>query len=200
VRVPVIDKKEMDPDLEVKLKQEVEAFLHFLHNRTIFHPRSHRLWFDPEHFITDQYKVIVEATKNRIDRVVETWIREQFMQFKEPVLRYTTSYLVQVFNDPKQSKYKVDELDLKNFLYARDMKPEKDSVYFKVPKAFKETIYLQGSDAEPLEQSQKIYWSGTGRPYTFRAEEWLLPEDLAAIGVKKQDDEPKNNETDDLPF
>jgi hypothetical protein len=197
VKVPVISKDDMDPDLELKLRNEVESWLHFLQNRQIFHPRCHRLWFKPEWFITDQFKIIVETTKNRIDRVFESWIKEQFMMFKTPVLRYTANFLVQVFNDPKNSKYKMDELDLKNYLASKEMKPSKESIYHKSPKGFKEVIYSEGSGSEPLDQSPTIvWWCGTGRPYTFRAEDWLSQEDLTVIVPES---EPKIN-PDETPF
>jgi hypothetical protein len=196
VRVPVIPIEERDPDLEMKLKAEVEAFLYFLHHRPIHHPRTDRLWFKPEWFITEQFKIIVETTKNRIDRVFESWIREQFMLFKQPVLRYTAGFLVQVFNDPKNSKYKMDELDLKNYLATKNMKPEKESIYHKSPKGFKESVYTEGSGSEPLDQTPAIvWWVGTGRPYTFRAEDWMSDEDLTAINLT-----PKVPEPETLPF
>jgi hypothetical protein len=171
-------------------------------NRQIFHPRQDRLWFLPDHFITEQFKIIVETTKNRIDRVFESWLRDQFMMFKLPVLRYTTAYLVKVFNDPKNSKYKMDELDLKNYLHGRGLKAEKESIYFKAPVGFKETIY-SSDEAEPQGKNPVIvWWSGTGRPYEFRADEWLSAEDCATIGSIPPAPDQTNSDTlsDELPF
>jgi hypothetical protein len=188
VRVPVIPKEKKDPDLELKMKSEAEAWLHFIMNRQIVHPRQDRLWFLPEHFITDQFKIIVETTKNRIDRVFEQWIRDQFLLFKQPVLRYTLTYLTQVFNDPKTSKYKIDELDLRKFLSDKGMHPEKESIYHKSPKGFKETIYTEGTSAEPMDSTPQVtWWAGTGRPYTFRAEEWITAEECQRISVLPPD-------------
>lgn len=199
VRVPVIPADKRDPDLELKLKTEAEAFLHFIYHRSIVHPRADRLWFKPEWFITEQFKVIVETTKARIDRVFESWIRDQFLLFKLPVLRYTTNFLIGVFNDPKNSKYKIDELDLRNYLTNKGLKPERESMYHKSPKGFKDTTYTEGSGAEPLDITPAIvWWCGTGRPYTFRAEDWLNGDDLDAINVKGPD-QPKPT-TDETPF
>ncbi len=202
VRVPVIPVEERDPDLELKLKSEIEAFLHFLYNRPIAHPRSDRLWFKPEWFITDQFKVIVETTKNRIDRVFENWIREQFLQFNLPVLRYTTSNLLAVINDPKTSKYRIDELELKNYLTSKGLVPEPKSIYHKSPKWFADKIEEKTMEASKLEDSDLfkgtptvVWWSGTGRPYTFKAEDWLSVEELSQISA-----EPKIESKDDLPF
>ncbi|MFO0359225.1 MAG: primase-helicase family protein, partial [Flavobacteriales bacterium] len=194
VRVPVIAKEDRDPDLELKLKTEIDAFLYFLSNRSVFHPRTDRLWFSADHFITDQYKVIVEATKNRLDRVFESWLKEQFLSFKLPVLRYTTGFLISVFNDPKNSKYKIDELELKTYLTAKGLKPETQSIYHKSPKGFRETVFMDGN--EPQDQNPVImWWSGTGRPYTFRAEDWLAEEELKTILVRET-----ATQGDELPF
>jgi len=203
VRVPVIENKK-DPDLELKMKTEAAAWLYFLKNRTIFHPREDRLWFASERFITDQFKIIVEATKNRIDRVFESWIRDQFMLFKQPVLRYTLNYLVKVFNDPKTSKYKIDELDLRNYLTQRGLKASDKSIWHKTPQGFKETVYTEGSGAEPMDQTPAIvWWSGTGRPYEFRGEEWFDEDDFTALAdiaqLADQPTAPKNTDND-LPF
>lgn len=194
VRVPVIPTEEKDPLMIDKLKAEVDAFLHFLHTRPIHHPMSDRLWFKPEWFITEQFRVIVETTKNRVDRVFESWLRDQFLLFRQTTLRYTTTFLLQVFNDPKNSKYKIDELDLKNYLTSKDMRPEKESIYHKSPKGFKETTFTEGNGPEPGDMApQIVWWAGTGRPYTFRCEDWLSEEDVHLIKGSK----PSN---DDVPF
>lgn len=182
VRVPVIPIEEKDPKMLDKLKAEVESFLHFLHTRQIHHPMSDRLWFKSEWFITDQFKIIVETTKNRVDRVFESWLRDQFLLFKQITLRYTTIFLLQVFNDPKNSKYKIDELDLKNYLASKGLKPEQESIYHKSPKAFKETTYTEGNGPDPGDLApQIVWWAGTGRPYTFKCADWLSDEDVNLI-------------------
>ena len=198
VRVPVIPKEKKDPDLELKMKAEAEAWLHFLFNRPIFHERVDRLWFAPEDFITDQFRIIVETTKNRIDRVFESWLRDQFLMFRKSELCYTTSYLVKVFNDPKNNKYKMDELDLKNYLKVRGMVASKESIYHKTPTGFRETTYTDDNAPQDTKPSI-VWWSGTGRPYTFRAEEWLNQEDLTALRSLPGQENSKTD-SDELPF
>jgi hypothetical protein len=165
VRVPKLT--ERDPDLELKLKEEMPAMLNFLYGRTIHHPRIDRLWFKPEWFITEQFKVIVETTKNRVDRVFEDWIREQFLLYKEPVLRYSLKFLTEVFNDQKNSKYKIDAIELKAYLAAKNLEPEKPQ-RIKMPVAF--DLPEQGS----MVSHRIIYKQELARPYKFVAEQWLL--------------------------
>jgi hypothetical protein len=163
----------IDPDLEIKMKKEADAFLHFIFNRKVFHPRVSRLWFDPEWIITDQYKIIVETTKNRVDRVFENWIQDQFLLFKLPILRFTQTYLSEVFNDPKTSKYKIDEIEMKAYLERRGLKIEVPQRH-KIPTGFDLLDGLQGSAQEP----RIIFSEKMGRPYKFIAEDWLTAAQL----------------------
>lgn len=205
VRVPVIPVTERDPDLEIKLRSEVGAFLHFLKHRTIHHPRADRLWFKPEWFITAQQRLIEQTTKNRIDRVFEDWIREQFLLFKLPILRYSLKYLTEVFNDQKNSKYKLDAIELKAYLQSKNLKPGATPVRIKIPVAF--DIPEEGSPMDP----KIIYVSKVERPYTFEAENWLTEEQMQdfktpGFGVLQNPEEMSNEAnkpdtlSDDLPF
>lgn len=171
IRVPVIPDGEKDPDMVPKLKGEVEAFIHYLQTRQIFHPRKDRLWFKPEWFITEQFRIIVETTKNRFDRVFEDWIQEQFLTYKMPVLRYALRHLTEAFN--QNSKYRMDAIDCKNYLHKRDMKPEPPQ-RVKVPTGF--DLPEEGS----VFGGPKILFSQSSicRPYVFRAEEWLTEEQM----------------------
>lgn len=204
VRVPVIPKDKKDPDLEVKMKQEAEAMMHFLYNRSIFHPREDRLWFNPDHFITEQFKIIVETTKNRVDRVFEDWIQEQFLLYKLPVLRYSQKYLTEIFNDPKNSKYKIDSIEMKAYLERKGLKPE-------VPQRIKVPFGFDMPEDGSLLQPKIIYREEMGRPYKFVAEAWLTAEQLEQYkGVANvtapiamgpaTDQQPATSGSDDLPF
>jgi hypothetical protein len=211
VRVPVIPKEKKDPDLELKMKAEAEAWLHFLFNRPIFHQRVDRLWFAPEDFITEQFKIIVETTKNRVDRVFEDWIQEQFMLFKLPVLRFSQKFLTEVFNDPKNSKYKIDAIELKAYLERKKMElgvPQR----IKIPIGF----LLSADEHEVISGKMIQYREEMARPYKFVAEEWLSPAQLDAFnkpftnvtelqqnGTMKKGAELELGNTgtgDDLPF
>jgi hypothetical protein len=171
VRVPVIPKK--DPDLELKMKSEASAWLHFLANREIFHPREDRLWFSAERFITEQFKIIVETTKNRVDRVFEDWIQEQFLLFKIPVLRFSPKALTEVFNDPKNSKYKIDAIELKAYLQ------DKKKLTLDVPQRIKIPVGFDlPNEADRGTDIRIIFREEMGRPYTFVADSWLTPSQL----------------------
>lgn len=203
VRVPVIPKENRDPDLENKMKAEAEAWLYFLQHRPIFHKRVDRLWFSPDDFITEQFKIIVEATKNRVDRVFEDWIQEQFMLYRLPVLRFSQKFLTEVFNDPKNSKYKIDSIELKAYLERKGLKIE-------VPQRIKVPVGFDMGDK--LVAHKILYREEMGRPYKFVADQWLqawqMGEFLRPLTFENiiDDGEPvkllgvQNSNSDDLPF
>lgn len=159
---------DVDPELEAKMMAEIPAVLHFLRHRLIHHPKVDRLWFKPEWFITDQMRVIIETTKNRVDRVFEDWITEQFLLYKLPVLRYSMNYLTEVFNDPKNSKYKIDAIELKAYLLDRKGLKASEPQRIKRPTGFNVDGVIQ-------------YWDGIVRPITFRHEEWLSEEQITEL-------------------
>lgn len=173
-RVPVIQKK--DPDLEKKLMAEMPAWLHYVQNRTVFHPREDRLWFKAESFITEQFRIIVETTKNRMDRVFEDWIREQFTLYRLSTLRYSMSHLAEAMNDSKNNKYKVDKIELRAYLQARNVEYDKRPQRFKVPKG------LDIPEGDPGREIRVMMEDcNPTTPYIFRIEQWLSVEDVEKL-------------------
>lgn len=164
VKVPVIPKKDKDPEMLDKMAKEIPAFLHFLTHREIAHPKEDRLWFDPERFITDQFTKIVENTRNRLDKVIEAFIKETFLTFKQSPLQIPNKQLVQEIN--KTAKYKMDETDLREFLRKRGMKTNKNgSVRYRFPVAWEKDFQQN--------QMEIRYLESVGRCYEFHAADWL---------------------------
>lgn len=167
VRVPAITGPK-DPDLLLKLREEVPAFLHLIRNREIFHPKSDRLWFKDEWFYTEQLRIIQETTKNRIDRVFEEWIREQFLLYKLPKLKYSLKRLTEILNDQKTSKYKIDAIDIKSCLEKRGLTPQRPQ-RVKIPTGF---------DVDNPMGPTILFSQFIERPYEFSPEDWLSPEEM----------------------
>lgn len=199
VKVPPLTDK--DPDMELKLYEEIPAWLHYLKERPIFHPRKTRLWFTPENIITEQFKIVVEATKNRVDRVFEDWIREQFLTFQLPVLRYPIKYLTEVFNDPRNSKYRIDAIELGEYLKKRlGLTPDK-LTRIEIPLNYQ---------AEGYTEPQINYLRMVARPYVFWPQDWLTPEEMKDIQQPEPEVtivtdvtakvQPGTNATKELPF
>ncbi|MCZ8021187.1 MAG: DUF5906 domain-containing protein [Cyclobacteriaceae bacterium] len=200
--------QDVDPDMEKKMETEMPGILNYLFQRNIHHKRVNRLWFDPDWFITDQMKLIVETTKNRVDRVFEDWLKEQFMTYRLKIIRYPLNFLTEVFNDPKNSKYRIDAIELKAYLTERKkLKPEGTS-RFKIPVGFDVPEII----TDPI----KIrYKSELARPYVFKVEEWLNAEEMEewnkpseldaellsnVTGQSDNQSQNINKNSDDLPF
>lgn len=174
VRVPVLTEK--DPDLKKKLAEEMPAWLHYVQNRTVHHPRADRLWFKAEWFITEQFKIIVESTKNRLERVFEDWIREQFMLYRLSTLRYSMTHLVDAMNDSKTNKYKVDKIELRAFLTARNVEYDKRPQRFSMPSGIDIPEGDSGRDLKVMMTD-----CNPTTPYIFRIEKWLSVEDVEKL-------------------
>jgi hypothetical protein len=165
VKVPRAKSK--DPDLEKKLMEEIPYYLHYIATRKVFHPKVDRLWFDPKDFETEQMRRIIEVTKSRIDAVVENWIKDLFLTYKEPTLRINRKTMLKYLNDPAVSKYKIDEKDLKYFL------EDKKGLAYQSPGRCRLPIAITGYDTSNIPKI--TYFDETQRHYLFRPEEWLKP-------------------------
>jgi hypothetical protein len=201
VRVyPTADK---DPFMEDKLQEEIPAWLDFISNRKIFHPKKDRLWFLPEHFETEQFRKIVEVTKNRLDSVVEEFLKETFLFYKESPLRLPPKFVLEKVNDPKFSKYKIDEKDLRYYLQEKKKMTAEKTQRVNIP------INLIGDEGGTLLPEPKVeHKTEVCRPYVFRIEDWLNEKEVEEFNSPWGNDWDKtfeskkkaNGENEDLPF
>ena len=207
IKVPVVPDDQKDPDLEVKLKAEMEAFIHFLLNRQIFHPRKDRLWFKSEWFITEQMRTIIAETKNRIDKIFEEWIKDQFATYGLDQLEYSLKHMLEQLNDLKVSKYKIDSVDLKAFLKTKGMTEPGAPKMVKVPVGFRnDGSIVELGTPESTSSPEIDFRKFTARPYTFLKADWL-PSEKSVIEKCNNTDQSieksrtlKSGENDDLPF
>jgi len=203
VRVPKL--KEKDPMLEEKMRDEIPAFLDFLANREVFHPKEDDLWFKTEYIITEQFLKIVEVTKSRIDKVVESYLKELFLNYRMPVLRIDLKTMLEHLNDPKVAKYKIDEKDLVYYLEERRKLKREPTQRIKIPYGFDENM------------GSVLTNSKVARPFIFRYEDWLNTEELEEFNTTNEihrtieKKEPEKvvvavkgdlnlDQTDDMPF
>lgn len=172
IKVPRVAKK--DPDLERKMEAEMPAWVHFISTREVYHQRKSRLWFQSELIITDQFRKIVENTRNRIDRVFEDWMREQFRLYRLPYIKYGINQLVQVFNDMNTNKYKVDKIELRYYLERRGVQSEKKAQRFRTP---------TGVDWPDLNTAGSITTKENDPtfPYRFHIGDWLPQEEIDSL-------------------
>ncbi len=193
IKVPV--PKEKDPDLEAKLIAEIPAWLHFLSQREVYHPKQERFWFHGNYIKTEQYHAIVRGTKTRNEKIVEDFIAERFLYFGVEQFKLNDALLLDLIN--KNIRYRIDTHDLKKVLEEkREMKKELRHRYV-IP------------DFIDSEQNKIVYANRNDRPYIFNVKEWLNADQFAEFQKtvekdEKEVDEPElvnaNSNDDDLPF
>jgi hypothetical protein len=173
VRVPKLPKK--DPELKKKLIEEIPAWLYFLQHRTIVHPKETDLWFRTDYILTEQFWKVFEATKTRVEKLVEEYITNLFLTYRMPIIKMPTRFLIKELNE--LSKYKIDETDLKNYLQdKRGLRPEKPQKV-KIPTGFlvrKNEYVIDGITGKPEIDTFTLCC----RPYSFVYSSWLKDEDL----------------------
>lgn len=206
VKVNPIDPEHKDPHLEEKMKKEIPAFLNFLSQRVIAHKEQDRLWFKPEYFITDQFREIVANTKDRLQKLIEGFLEDQFLTFELVQLQYDICSLTDELN--KISKYRIDYQDVKRKLKeVWGLKPDSKPRYIQMPTNFYEPMQNQKPGIN--------YTTKTARPITFFIEDWVSPEkwdemkkDEGIIRLlKERDNEAQEkaqtgaqNDDENLPF
>lgn len=206
IRVHSFASKNMEenPYLRDQMKAEIPAWLDFLSKRPIFHKKVGRAWFNPEHIVTEQLKAIIENTRNRVERVVDGVIQDMFHTYKVNSFRMDVVSILQIIKRDAESKYAIDQLEVKKFL--KDKKKM-------LPSEPQRIRYPEGFNSETGE----IVWniSKVGRCYTFQVEDWVKNADLGKYsegGQRANMSEPvpalasiegptpKKPEGDDVPF
>lgn len=163
VKVPVIPKGDKDPLLMEKLKEEIPAWLDFISKREIFHPKIDRLWFSPDNFITDQFKIIVQQTRSRLEKLIDNFIKETFLNFRHLELKIPANHLTKLLND--KAKFRTEDNDVREYLKKKGLETQ-PTQRFVFP------IDWKPSALTP-EQFEIEYLRSSGRVFIFRVEEWL---------------------------
>lgn len=173
IRVHPFDRNEEIPDLRASLKTEIPAWLHYLSQRKVHHEKQGRAWFHPDHLVTDQLRIIIDKTRNRLDKVVEEVMQDMFSTYKVNRILIDVKRLVEIINREGYSKYKIDVQDVKNYL--------KDKRKM-MPGAPQRVMYPLGF-IEGVSGQDEINWnkSYTARCYEFLVQDWLPDHDQLGI-------------------
>lgn len=173
------------PDLREKLmRPEIPAWLNFLQNREVVHPKIGRAWFDPEVLKTEQLQIIIEKTRNRIDKVVDEFIIDKlktFQPFGCTYFKLDLRGLVEAITKEGYSKYKLDTTDLKNYLKdKKGMNPGAPSII-----RYPTNIRTTNGIVEPVYDTSRV-----ARCYMFEYDKWVTGKHL---------DEPETPDTTTQP-
>jgi hypothetical protein len=192
VKVHPIPDEELDPDLERKMKAEIPAFLNYLINRQIFHPRTDRLWFKTEWFITEQFKAIVENTKSGFEKGLNSLIQDMFLMYKVQSVKVDLKYLCGILNE--ELKWKVNKDDIKKYFQEKKSLKPVGAVRTQWPIG-----WIPGPNGVDIIN----YYSEMARPYELFYKDWLTQEQLQEFETNETEVEDKNSAIgvqEDLPF
>lgn len=153
-----------DPEFRNKMRSEIPCWLNYIKNRKIVHPKEGRAWFKPEYIMTDQLRVIIEHTRNYLDKVVDDYIEDMFKTYQVAEIKISMNYLTDMINK-SGVKYRVDKISVMKYLKEKKKltlseKPE----YISTPCDFSE------------EGMSIIYFKQTARYVTLKREIWLKNE------------------------
>jgi hypothetical protein len=95
-----------DPDMLDKMRAEVPAFLNFLINRRLHYPdKTTRFWFPDKVYVTEAFQAVVDKTKSSIEKELEDWINDSFLDFDVAELNYTLSEITTEVSRAAETKF-----------------------------------------------------------------------------------------------
>ncbi len=152
-RVPPLNN--VDPDLIVKLREEIPQFVVFLHNRKIQTIKKTRMWFTKGQIHTQALDKLVKGTKANLEKELLSIIDDKIENFELEEISFTVSELKELVRGSSYitPEFKIKEIVEKNWNLISD-----NSSYYNYYRAISPTT----NELEIMRQSRK------GRFFTFK--------------------------------
>lgn len=190
-KVPRIER--VITDLLKVMHEEIPAFLYFLNNRKIQTPKTSRAWFDHKLLETEALRKLKEKNKPVAEKEIRTFVHNLFVDFKMEEQLLTLEALKERVNLKKYEDTYLHNILRENLglkKYERDGK--ETTTRFKVPR-------FNTSYNGDLEDKVTIVWEPYhGRPYVFRAIDFLTPEEMKELTITENEEIEDNQQK--LPF
>lgn len=153
------------PDILDRMKKEIPAFLHFLINRQLRYPKNEtRFWFPDKSYLTDAFQAVVDKTKSSIEKDLEDFLNDCFIEFGVAELNYTLKDLTEELS---KAGIKYPGTKIKELLAE---------VYGITPGgSLRYTFYSRDAKGEPQTEQRK------GRYCTFYREYWILEQEYLDV-------------------
>ena len=191
-KVPQL-KKEI-PDYLTLLHEEVPAFLYHLNNRKISVPKTGRAWFAPDLLETEALKRLRLASKSTAEKEITAYIHNMFFEFNVAEIKMTIENLKE-----RTVKNKYEDNYIARIL-KDNLKVDKSETVqrYKIPRW--NSYDLNDEKIEKFFDPMQ-----PGRPYIFKIENFLTPDELIQIGFTTNEEQadsqpPKVIEEKTLPF
>jgi len=146
------------PDLLDKMKPEIQAFIHFLINRKLRYPVNEtRFWFSDKVYLTEAFQAVVDKTKTTVEKELEDWLNDCFLEFEVAELNYTLTEITIEISRAAQTRFPKDKI--------REMLAEVYLIHPSMPRWY--VFYSRNEIGERIEVKRK------GRCCTFYAKDWI---------------------------
>jgi len=168
LKVPAIKKE--DPDLMDKMRDEIPAFLQYLKDREIKHPKVTRQWFDYDIIKTEALRNLKDASHSWLVKEIKAWVEEEFFHFQHHAVYYTLTEINDKLNHLSGAKFR--KADIQHQL-KKKFKLEAKLARYQMPDA-------------PNDSKARTYNEKLGRCYTFFIEDFLSEEKIIEIGYNPE--------------
>lgn len=172
---PFKNKADMIGNILTIYQQEMPAFMAFINQRDIHYKgQIMRMYFDEEYLHTPWLDNLLEAQRPKSEKIMRKWLHDYFMDMAtEPVLLATAAKIQEAisFTNPKFRTVDQDILEqyIEENMHVERWEGGKN-------KRFKFTI----NNPDSSEEKNVLTIQGNGRPYEFRAENFISQEEYAA--------------------
>lgn len=205
-KVPVIERTNVN--LVNDLQEEIPAFLNYLQKRTMRTANRHRAWFDPELLKTEALKKVVQFSAPALEKDIRAKLRNMFYDFGVDTIemsirdmreewfknRFEDNYIEQILKDKMHMEthhfFRVNGEKVETMaqvlaaLGTDALRPEHAGQWEKVYSTKRYTYPRWERKYEDNKISvDRVEVKSNGRPFTFRVEDFLTPQELATREV-----------------
>lgn len=166
-------------------EREMPAFMAYLNQREMYYApddetKLDRMYFHPDMLHTKWLDRLLEAQRPRAERKMRDWLHQWFIDFAQPELLTTLDKLQDAitFTDRKFGNY--DTEDLKRFveenMHVKRYEGGKSKRF-----RFQIIAPIGGDGVEENDKPCFNWIYGNGRPYVFRARDFLTPQEYSDL-------------------
>lgn len=190
-KIPVFDSNKKIGNVIPYFEEEMSSFLAYLNERQMYYApddktKLDRMYFPPEMLRTKWLDELLEAQRPRAERKMREWLRQWFIDFGVEELLSTIDKLQEAIamTDRKFNNYDIEDL---RRMIEENMRVKKydggksKRFHFQVI-----SNYVNETD-RLFDAPNTIHIYGNGRPYVFKAEQFLTESEYQDVFGNKSD-------------
>lgn len=148
------------------MSDEIPNFLYFLNNRQLSVQKTSRMWFSPSILKTDALRKLIEGNKSGVQKELTTVLKHLFIDTGFWELKFTVKYICEVLLKKPSEKNYIEKILKENF----GVTTEKGRYVY--------PVMVRERDTDGKYNDIISIEHGNGRPFTFRADNFLTKEEL----------------------